>query len=84
VSAQEEALNCVADANDMHHVGQGHDGAGDQIPVIVELEWNHRLDVQDVLRTGVLGSAAVIEIVLEGHADKACDRVGQLLGQVCV
>ena len=68
-------------------LGQGrlvddrHDGARDQVPVLAQLERDHRLEVEDVL--GPLARAEVeVGVVLERHADQVGDRVLRLLGQL--
>jgi hypothetical protein len=84
---EEEALGGVAEAERGVVAGIGvlllhdrHDGADDQVPVLVQRKRDHRLDVQGVA-AAVLGAVAAVVVLLERHADQVGDRIGQLLGQ---
>jgi len=48
--------------------------ADHQIPVFPEADWNHRLDVQNVLRA-IARTDAEVPVLLDGNADEAGDRV---------
>ena len=61
-------------------VDDGHNGPRDKIPVLVQSDWNHRLNIQDPLRC-VVGADTEIKVVLERDADEVGDRVLSLLGQ---
>jgi hypothetical protein len=64
-------------------VHDGHDGPRDEVPVLRQLDRDHRLHVQDpdapLLRPGV-----EVEVVLERHADEVRHRVLRLLREVRV
>ena len=64
-------------------VGHRHDGPDDEVPVRRQRDRHHRLDVQRVA-VGIVRPEAAVEIVLEGHADQACDGIGELLGKIRV
>ena len=57
------------------------DGADDKVPVLVELDRDHRLDI-DIILVAVIRPDAVVPVALEGHADQVGNRVGELLGEV--
>ncbi|MES2471760.1 MAG: hypothetical protein V4601_02855 [Pseudomonadota bacterium] len=60
-----------------------HDGADDQVPVGIDRERHHRLDVQ-CRPAGVPGAIAAVIVELERKADQFGYRVGQLLRQIGV
>jgi len=62
-------------------VDDGYDSPCDQIPVLVQSNRNHRLNIQDPLR-GVVGADTEIKVVLERHADEVCDGVLSFLSQL--
>jgi hypothetical protein len=64
-------------------VDDGHDGPGDEIPVLGQLERDHRLHVEDVDRR-VLRAGTEVEVVLKRHADEVGHRVLRLLRQLRV
>ncbi len=57
------------------------DGPGDQIPVRVQVNRNHRLDVHDPDHL-IFAARAEVEVVLEGDADEVSYRILGLLGQL--
>jgi hypothetical protein len=58
-----------------------HDPAGDHVPILVERDQDHGLDVQDILRLAVRADGKV-QIVLEGQADDVGDRTLRRPGEV--
>ena len=60
---------------------QRQDGAGDDVPVVVDMDRDHRLDIQDFLRA-VVRPDVEIGVALKGEAVEVADRVLQLLGEV--
>lgn len=87
----EEGLNDVAETEFISQSAQlgaldvdhGKDGPRDEVPIIVEGEWNYRLDVGGELLSGSRADAEV-EIALEREADQRADRIGELLGKIGV
>src|SRR4029077_7126372 len=57
-------------------VVDGYDSPCNQVPVLVQSNRNHRLNIQDPLR-GVAGADTEIKVVLERHADEVCDGICQ-------
>ena len=66
-------LRCRLRSNDRD------DSSEDQIPFRIERDWNDWLYVERILRTMERPKATVI-IALKRNADKAGDRVRQVLG----
>ena len=60
-------------------VDDWHDCPCDQVPVLVQSDRNHRLNVQDPL-CGVVRADAKIKVILEGYTDEIGDRI---LGFLC-
>jgi hypothetical protein len=56
------------------------DGARDDVPALIHRHWNHRLDIEDVLRP-LVPPGIKIGVVLEWHADQVTDWVLGDLGQ---
>src|SRR5262245_38767146 len=48
------------------------------------MDWNHRLDVQEVNRVIVLGARGEVEVILERHTDQVSHRVLSLLHQLFI
>jgi hypothetical protein len=59
---------------------QRHDRAGDNVPIVVDMNWDHRLDIQDVLGT-LVGANIEVDGVLERHTDEVRNRVLQFCGK---
>ena len=58
------------------------DGARDELKILAQMDWNHRLNVDYRLRLIVGADIEIeIEIVLNQYADQVGDRVLRLLGQ---
>src|SRR5580704_5545905 len=55
-------------------IDDGSNPANDHVPVVVNFHWNHRLDVQHILRA-VSGIDAEVVVVLHGNADEAGDGI---------
>ena len=51
------------------HVDYGHNGPGNEIPLLIQSERHHRLDIQDILFF-VIWSKVEVRIVLKGQADQ--------------
>jgi len=59
------------------------DGARDELKILAQMDWNHRLNVDYRLRLIVGADIEIeIEIVLNQYADQVGDRVLRLLGQL--
>src|SRR5258706_7001457 len=58
------------------------DRARDEVPVVVELDRDDRLDVQLVDHAVGVPADAVVGVLLEGYADQRRDRIVELLGQL--
>ena len=61
-------------------VYDGHNGPCDKVPVLVQSDRNHGLNIQDPLR-GVVGTDTEIEVILERDADEVSDGVLGFLSQ---
>ena len=59
----------------------GHDGPGDEVPVLGQPDRNHGLDVQNVERR-VPRPQAEVEVALERDADEVRHRILRLLGEL--
>jgi hypothetical protein len=57
---------------------QGDDCSRNYVPVVSDLKWNYRLDIQDVLNAAVRPHTKVA-IVLKGYGNELCHRVLHLL-----
>lgn len=87
---KEETLQGVAKpglggaAEDVFLIDVGQDGARNQVPVLIESEGNHWLNIDPILETIAINPCAPIEVVLKGEADQRGNRVDQLHGQIAV
>ena len=59
----------------MLKVHDGYDGARDKVPIGVQRERYHRLELDIILRAVFGGSDVLIEVVLKGNTDQRCDGV---------
>ena len=75
-----EAEGAALAGNELRLPDQRHDRARDDVPVLVHLDRDHRLDVEDVLRPRQRPDVEV-GVVLERHADQVADRVLRQLGE---
>ncbi|MNY73332.1 hypothetical protein D3C86_2121060 [compost metagenome] len=62
-------------------VDDGQDGAGNQVPLLVEAKGQHRLDIGDALVTLATGAELLVPVVLNWQAVQGGNRVERLLGQ---
>src|SRR5262249_11754473 len=65
-------------------IREGNGCPGYQIPVFVEMKWNHRLGDQRVAKALATLATTVVKIVLERNTDQIGNRVGELLGNVLI
>src|SRR5262249_47020230 len=63
-------------------VEDGLDDPRDQVPILSDMNWNHRLNVQEVKHVIMLRACGEVEIILERHADEISHRVLRLLHQL--
>ena len=86
LGGEEEALDGVSQAglagrtDDVLLMDDRNNGAADQVPVVIQRERDHRLDIERV-PPSVVGPDAKIKIVLERHTDERGDWIGELLCQ---
>ena len=57
-------------------------GSRDQVPPVVQLKGDHRLDIDLKKRAIAIHPQVVVIVDLGGHADHGRKRIGQLFGQV--
>src|SRR5579862_5483776 len=63
-------------------IDQWQDGPRNEVPVGVQGQGHHRLDVEVTLRAAVGRPDALVVVILEWNTDQGRDRVRQLFGQV--
>jgi hypothetical protein len=83
---EEQALRDVAESRlaprirqDVFLADERDDGARDHVPVIADRHRHDGLHIQEEA-SALTRSEAVVVVELQGHADQACDRIGELLG----
>lgn len=90
IGREEKALRCVAqpgliasDADRGFRRDNRNDRPRDEVPILIELERNHRLNVERVPHR-IRRTNTKIPVALQRHADEVGDRIVELLGQLAL
>src|SRR5215831_1078334 len=74
----------VATGSQRWDVDHGLDDPCDQIPILGDMDWNHRLDVEEINHVIMLWACGEVVVILERHTDQISHRVLRLLHKFCV
>src|SRR5262249_11665823 len=69
----------VATGSQRWDVDDGLDDPCDQIPILGDMDWNHRLDVEEINHVIMLWACGEVVVILERHTDQISHRVLRLL-----
>ena len=63
-------------------INDRQDGAGDQVPLVIDTEWQYWLDVGDTLVALTARAEFLVPVVLNRYAVERGDGIQRLLGQL--